>query len=124
VIGRSLLSAVLILGASATLKVLSPSYISPELARRLLGLVLGWPLIVYSNAIPKAVTPMVCAQADPATVQALRRFAGWGLVLGGLAFIAAWLFAPLEIAIGLATCLLAAALAIVTGRFMWSRARR
>ncbi|MFN3790678.1 hypothetical protein [Massilia sp.] len=94
---RAVLAAACILGACALLAWAAPSYLDPEWARRFSGALLGVVVVVYANAIPKALTArMRCA--SPGADQAARRFAGWALVLGGLGYMLAWLAAPLGIA--------------------------
>jgi hypothetical protein len=94
---RAALGALLILGAASMLAWATPGLLDPDWARRLAGALLGAVVVVYANAIPKALsTRMRCA--SPAADQAARRFAGWALVLGGLGYMLAWLLAPLNFA--------------------------
>jgi hypothetical protein len=91
---RALLAAALILGIPAALAWLAPDYLGHDGRQRMMGVLFGAIVVVYANAIPKAVTARTrCA---PAVIQAARRFTGWVLVLGGLGYIAAWLLAPIE----------------------------
>ncbi len=93
---RAVLGALFILGAAAVLAWASPAYLDPEWSRRLAGALLGGVVVVYANAIPKALSKrMRCA--SPGADQAARRFAGWALVLGGLGYMLAWLAAPLHL---------------------------
>lgn len=116
---RALIGAALILAASAALNLASPDHISPELAQRLLGALLGMVVAVYANAVPKALTPLARLKCEPAAEQALRRFTGLALVLGGIGYAAAWLLAPIGSARPLAMVLLAGALSIVVARYSW-----
>ena len=94
---RAVLAASFILAAAAVLAWASPAYLDPEWARRLGGALLGGVVVVYANAVPKALSRrMRCA--SPAADPAARRFAGWALVLGGLGYMLAWLLAPLNMA--------------------------
>lgn len=94
---RAVLAAACILGASALLALAAPAYLDPEWARRLAGVLLGVVVVVYANAIPKALAArMRCA--SPGADQAARRFAGWALVLGGLGYMLAWIAAPIGVA--------------------------
>ncbi len=95
-LARSLCAAAAILGVSAALAWASPEYLSDDTARRLLGVLLGAVVMVYSNAIPKLLAART--RCSPAQDQAARRFAGWSLVLGGLAYMLAWIFLPLALA--------------------------
>lgn len=115
-ISRALILAALLLGVAAALRLLSPHPVSPETARRSMGVLLGVVVIVYANAVPKALSPLTRMRGDPAAEQNLRRFTGWSLVSGGVGYALAWLFAPLNLANALAGCLLGAALLLVVIR--------
>lgn len=101
---------------------LSPEVISKELALRLLGVMLGAFVVVYANAAPKVLPPLM--RGDAAAEQAMRRFTGWCLALGGVAYMAVWAIAPLEHANLLAMLLLGLAHLIVVARCFWGRSRR
>lgn len=113
---RSLLGAALILATAALLARLSPGTITPDMAQRLLGVLLGAVVVVYANAIPKAISACVHRGRSAAQEQAARRFAGWSMVLGGLGYMAASLFAPAAMATPLAALLLASALLVAVLR--------
>jgi hypothetical protein len=117
---RALLGAALIIGASAAIVRLTPAYISPEMAQRLAGALLGAVVVVYANAIPKAISACIRNGRNAAQEQAARRFAGWVMVLGGLGYMAASLFAPIAIALTLAAGLLASALLAAVARCLKS----
>jgi hypothetical protein len=121
---QGLVIAGVMLSAAVGLKHLSPEYISPELTRRLLGILLGVPAVVYANAAPKALSPLTRMRCDPIAEQALRRFSGWTLLLGGVAYMVTWAIAPLEHADVVATSLLGAAVLLVVGRLAWGMWRR
>ena len=121
-IGRGLIIAGALLGAAAVLRVLSPDHLSPELARRMMGVLMGVVAVVYANAVPKALSPLLQLR-DPAKEQAMRRFTGWCLVLGGTAYAVAWLIAPLESANVIAATLLGVSLLLVVMRFVWATTR-
>ena len=115
-LGHSLLAAALMIATSATLVWLAPAHISIELSHRLLGAMLGAMVVMYANAIPKAL--VVRTRCAPAAQQAARRFAGWILVLGGFGDMLAWLLLPIGVAnlsagLILATSLLLAVLRCV-----------
>lgn len=109
-LSRSLLAGVLIIAIAGALSWLAPAYISVELSHRLLGAMLGAVVVVYANAIPKLLVARTSLRCTPAQDQAARRFAGWSLVLGGIGYMLAWLFAPLAQAALIGGALLAAAL--------------
>lgn len=116
---RGLIVAGGLLGVSMTLQRLSPEHLSSESARRMMGVLLGAVVVVYANAVPKALTPLLRLHCDPAAEQAMRRFTGWSLVLGGAAYAVAWVMAPLEYANVLSAGLLGAALLLVVVRLAW-----
>jgi hypothetical protein len=117
-LGRAVLGAVFIIGAAGLLNWLSPSHLSAEWAQRLTGALLGAVVVVYANAIPKALASLASLRCPPAQEQAARRFAGWSLVLGGLAYMLAALLAPLEHASLIGAALLAIALVAATLRYV------
>jgi len=120
-LSRGLIIAGVILSVAAALRLLSPAHISPEIAHRMLGALLGAVVVVYANAVPKALTPLMQMRCEPAAEQAMRRFTGWSLVLGGASYSLAWLIAPLAYANLLAASLLGTALLLVG--FRVARAR-
>jgi len=115
-IGGGLIVAGLFLQATIGLKWLSPDLLSAEMAHRLIGAVMGALVVFYANDVPKSLTPLVRMRCDPAGEQALRRFAGWSLALGGAAFGAASLFAPFESADAIAVSALGSSVLIVIAR--------
>ncbi len=115
-IGSSLIIAGLFLQASIALKWLTPDPLSAEMAHRLMGVLMGALVVFYANDVPKSLTPLVRMRCDPAAEQALRRFAGWSLALGGAAFAAASLLAPFENANAIAVSALGSSVLLVIAR--------
>ena len=117
---RSLLTglviAALFLAASAAVRWLAPEYLSLELGRRLLGFLMGCILVGYANAAPKTLSPLIRMRCDPVAEQAMRRFTGWALALGGIGYALTWLIAPLDTAEWLSMALLGSALLLVIVR--------
>ena len=93
--GRALLGAGIVLAVAGALRWATPEYVDAGLAPRLLGVLLGAIVVFYANAVPKSLTKLASLRCAPAREQAARRFAGWALVLGGLGYMLAALFAPL-----------------------------
>jgi len=120
---RALLVAALILAAAAAVQWLTPEHLSEEMGRRFTQVLLGSLVIFYANAAPKALTSLRAMRCDPAKEQAARRFSGWALVLGGLAYVLVWLFAPLDIAAPLAIGLLGLSVLTVIVRLFASGKR-
>lgn len=115
-IARGLVVAGVLLGVTIMLKRLSPEHVSPDVARRALGVLLGAVVVLYANAVPKALSPLMSMRWDPAAEQAARRLTGWSLVLGGAAYAVTWLVAPLAYANVISGSLLATALLVVVVR--------
>lgn len=90
-------------------------WISYDMSLRLTMAVIGLVLVYQANAIPKDVA------GRSTNYQAVKRVAGWALVLGGLAYAAIWLFAPLEVA---ALGSMAAVIAAIIYIFSYRRWRR
>ena len=115
-LGRSVIVAAVILLASAMLAWAAPAYLSDDMARRLFGVLLGAVVVAYSNSIPKMLASRARTRCSPAQDQAARRFAGWSMVLGGLGYMLAWMFAPLSMAALLGGAALAIGLALAVLR--------
>jgi Ca2+/Na+ antiporter len=120
---RSLLVAVLLIGTSATLRWLAPEYLSSTLARRLVQIMMGLFLVAIANALPKTLTPLMQLRCDPAAEQAMRRFTGWTLTLGGVGYALTWMIAPTGIAPVLAKSLLGGAVLLVIVRLARAKMR-
>ncbi|ESQ82030.1 hypothetical protein AEAC466_19115 [Asticcacaulis sp. AC466] len=67
--------------------------IEADMAKRICGIAFGVLLVVLGNFLPKVARP-IGADADPRPIRTAERMAGWLFVLGGLAYIAAWVFVP------------------------------
>lgn len=115
-IATALVGAAAIIAASAALAYASPAYVSRELGDRLLGALLGLVVVFYANAAPKALRPLTSMRCDPAAEQALRRFTGWALVIGGVGYSVASLAAPAAYAENLAIVWLVGAVLAVVAR--------
>ncbi len=118
-IARALLIAGVVLASALVISWLTPEYLSEAVARRLMGVLLAAVVVLYANAAPKALTPLVHLRLDPVEEQAMRRFAGWSLTLGGLGYAAAWILAPLDSANLLAGLALGASVLLTAGRYFW-----
>jgi uncharacterized membrane protein YhdT len=114
---RSLFGAAFVLAVSALLAWLTPEYLSQETRQRLAGALMGAIVVVYANAIPKAV--FARTRCLPSLAQAARRFTGWALVLGGLGYIAAWLLAPIAVSGMIAGLSLGTAVTVAGLRLYW-----
>lgn len=102
-LGRALLAAALILGTSIAMVAAQVDHTTRQ---RALGVLMGAIVVVYANAIPKVLTAHARRYCSEAAGQAVRRFAGWSLVLGGIGYMLAFLLAPIERAPTVAAVLL------------------
>jgi len=82
-----------------------------DVGERTRGFITGTIVVFLANAIPK--------QAGPARGYAMRRAAGWAMVLGGLGYALAWLLLPVAYANEAAMSAMLLALAYTIARFMW-----
>lgn len=123
-IGRSAIVAVLLIGAWAAMPLFFPGHTAPEPMLRFLGMLTGLVVVVQANAVPKALGPLAAMRCNPTTEQALRRFAGWALLLGGLGYAVALLFAPLAYANLLSGALMGLAVLLVVARYGYAMAGR
>ncbi len=113
---RALAMAGAMLLASFALNRASPAYISVDCAARVLGVMMGALVVMYANSAPK-ILPSLAGSCSAQGEQTLRRFTGWALVLGGLGYMAAWLFAPIANAPAIAMTALGVAFSAVVLRF-------
>ncbi len=122
---RGLIIATMLIGVAIILKWLSPETISRDLANRLFGMAVGGVLLVFANDVPKALgKPLERMRCDPAEEQAARRFVGWAVTLGGLAYVMVWLLAPINLTKVLAGSLLGAAVLASVVRVAIARGAR
>jgi hypothetical protein len=120
---RGLSAAALLLAAAAAIKLLLPTVLGAGPAQRLVGVLLGAVVVVFANAVPKTLTALSKLHCDPASEQAMRRFVGWSLTLGGVGYLLSWLLAPLESANLTGGVLLGTAFLVAVARMVWGLAR-
>lgn len=84
---------------------------------RLFMAALGLQIVVSANLIPKA------GGAVSGRRLAVRRAAGWSLLAAGLGYMAAWLFAPWNLAADLSMAPVALAVTGVVAYCAWGRMR-
>lgn len=83
-------------------------YIAQDTMLRLVIGANGLMIAFFGNRAPKAVAPTACARQ-------LTRFAGWSMVLSGLAYAGLWAFAPIQQAILFGTAAVAAGVLATLG---------
>ena len=93
------------------------------LPHRVVGVIMGAALLVLGNAVPKVIGPLAAGRCSPARTQSVQRFAGWAFAIGGLAYAAVWVFAPLEQAGNASVFIGAAAIVLVAARCAWAALR-
>lgn len=114
---QTILLAVVVLGVAvvgATTELLAG-----DLAERVLMVLLGGMLVLYGNAVPKALRPLSEMRCVPATEQRLRRLTGWLLVLTGLSWAVSWIALPVDAAEMVTLPTAAACTLLVAGVVGW-----
>jgi hypothetical protein len=86
--------------------------------KQALGMLLCVVVVVIGNLLPK-MRPLSSRGADPSRATAAERFTGWLLVLAGAAYVALFLFLPLERARPIAAVTGLSAIVLVT--LSWTR---
>lgn len=121
-LARDIAIAGFLLAASALLAWLTPEVISRDVSGRTLGVLLGLLVMAYANEAPKAL-PRLDRIRNPVTEQARRRFAGWAITVGGIAYLITWLIAPVKYAAPISMTLLALSVVAPMGRCLLARRR-
>lgn len=92
--------------------------IEPAAAKRTMGLVIGVMVVVVGNLLPK-MRPLNTSGGNPARATAAERFAGWTLVLAGIAYIALFALAPLDLARPASSIIGIAAMVVIAANWAW-----
>ena len=117
------LAALIIAAALAVTFARSQGLIGSDMGERIVMVVIGLVLVVLNNAVPKQLaSPRASARAE-AFGQSVRRTTGWAMTLGGLAWAAIWVFAPMDLARTLSIVAMGGAVAVVLGHFVWALRR-
>ena len=98
-IGQALVLAAVFLGLAFALRYAGATgWISEDLSRRAVQVIIGLGLAAYGNLMPKqAGKPRASISAETAA-QAALRVGGWSMALAGLVYAALWAFASLAFA--------------------------
>jgi hypothetical protein len=91
--------------------------IDSEVAKRAIGFAIGLMLVVVGNSLPK-LRPLHSSRAKTNST-AYERLSGWALVLAGSAWIALFLFAPLNLARYTAAMIGIGAVAVIAVNWTW-----
>jgi len=121
-LARDIAIAIGLMVVSAALVFLTPAAMSRDTSMRIFGILLGAFVIFCANEGPKALPPLDRVR-DPVAEQARRRFGGWAITLGGVAYLVTWLIAPVNDAPPIAAALLALSVAAAIGRCLLGRRR-
>lgn len=117
-VGFSLLFAFGLIAASlAAVWASNAELTGPDFPDRVAGALTGLILAVFSNAVAKRIG----GGETSAGKAAAKRFMGLAMVLGGLAYAAAFLFAPLELARWIGMGAVITALLVTAVRFLAGR---
>lgn len=82
-------------------------YIGQETVQRVVAMNGLW-MVYYGNRVPKKVTSNGC-------IKKLQRISGWSSVLSGFVYAAAWIFAPIPLALTIGTVAVAGGLVVTLG---------
>lgn len=90
-------------------------WISEDLSRRIVQVIIGLGLAAYGNLMPKqGGKPRASVRAETAA-QAALRVGGWSMALAGLIYAALWAFAPLAFADAASLVVILGAIALTLG---------
>ncbi|GEM_PF-1038942 len=92
--------------------------IDATLARRGVGTVIGAMFVLTGNYLPK-MRPLNTPATHPASTTAAERVAGWILVLVGVADVALFLFARLDLAKSISSIIGIGAIAVIAVNWAW-----
>ncbi|RYE08411.1 MAG: hypothetical protein EOP22_13635 [Hyphomicrobiales bacterium] len=95
-------------------------WIDSDTTTRGVMVLIGLMLVVTGNGMPKKQEgPPSQTIGDLATRQAILRVGGWAMLLGGLVWIALWIFAPRDIATSGSVAAVAASVVVMVGYSIW-----
>ena len=120
----SIRSALLLAGAMIVLSLAvvyadKAGYLGEETSQRVIQVASGLLVVYVANLAPKALEPL-SASCEPSRVQALQRFSGRTLLLGGLGYSLAWLVVPIDHAAVTSMAILGTCLLLVVARYAWT----
>jgi len=94
-------------------------FIEAAAVKRGLGLIIGVVVVITGNFLPK-IRPLNAPGVNPAKATAIaERFAGWILVLVGIAYVGMFAFAPLEQARTISSILGIGAMVLIAANWAW-----
>ncbi len=114
-----LLAGALIVFSLAVIFADKAGYIGDETSQRAILAAIGLIAVYFANLAPKTLEPL-SANCEPSRIQALQRFCGRTLVLGGFGFSLAWLVVPIDYAAITSMAILGTAVLLVVARYAWT----
>lgn len=106
---------IVILALAATLA-RNLGYIDQEMTTRIVITATGLMIVAFGNRIPKTFTPSACARKG-------QRVAAWSMVISGLIYAGAFLFAPMDVAEVVGVGAVAVGIAVTFGYCLMLRNR-
>ena len=107
------------LSAAALAFVQKMGFIEAALAKRAMGLIIGVMVVITGNFLPKTRPLNAPGVNPPGPSAAAERFAGWTLVVVGIAYIALFAFSPLDQARKISSILGIIAMIYVAASWGW-----
>ncbi len=87
--------------------------------QRAIQAAIGLVVVYFANLAPKTLEPL-SESCEPSRVQALQRFCGRSLVLGGFGYSLAWLVVPIDYAAITSMAILGTGVLLVAARCAWT----
>lgn len=98
-IAQALALAAVFLGVAFALRYAGETgWISENLSRRIVQVIIGLGLAAYGNLMPKQTGKLRGSARAETAAQAALRVGGWSMALAGLVYAALWAFSPLAFA--------------------------
>lgn len=95
-------------------------WIDSDTTTREVMVLIGLMLVVTGNGMPKKQEgPPAQTIGDIATRQSILRVGGWALLLGGVIWVALWIFAPRDIATAGSIAAVAISTIVMIGYTIW-----
>ena len=107
------------LAAAALAVAQNMGYIEPALVKRAMGLIIGVMVIITGNFLPKTRPLNAPGVNPPGPAAGAERFAGWTLVVVGIAYVALFAFASLEQARKISSLLGIGAMIYIAASWAW-----
>jgi hypothetical protein len=94
-------------------------YLNPPAVKRFMGLIIGVMIVITGNFLPKTRPLNAPGVNPPGPAAAAERFAGWVLVVAGIAYVGLFVFAPLDQARKISSIIGIVAMIYVAASWAW-----